>query len=318
MVKVVCWPVFAGLLLTGILVNPGASNAQATPSKSVTSASSEQPGSAEVSRESTDSVQPVYPANNGPEIALDPSSLVPDLPQLPSSKASLIGGTVARVDHIRDEITIQVFGGGKVKTLFDPRTHIYRDGKAASVTDIQKGERVYADTMLLDGKIFARNLRIGAQNSQGEGQGVVLSYRSNDGSLVLRDMLSPKPLNLRLEPDTRIVRSHQSANARDLVPGTLVSVQFQNQGGHAIARQVSILIAPGAEFSFLGRVLTLDLHLGLLVVSSTIDHKNYEIYLDPGVTTPDDDLREGAEVTILARYDGSRYVARGITIEPPK
>lgn len=312
MARIISCALFAGSLLAVTLV--GASHAQTLPSKSMATASTQPPDTASGN---TDSVQPLYPPSNEPAITLDPASLIPDLPPLPSGKATLIGGTVAALDRIQDGITIQVFGGGKIKVLFDPRTKVFRNGTLTSTADLKKGERVYADTILVNDKVFARNLRLGAEGSEGQGQGVILSYRSDNGSLVIRDMLSPKPLELRLNTATQITRGNQTASDRDLVPGALVAVQFQTGSARAIARQVSILVAPGSEFSFSGRVVTLDLHLGLLVVMSTINHKTYELYLDPA-SPVNENLHEGSEVTVLARYDGTHYVARGLTIESGK
>src|ERR1700685_581804 len=64
------------------------------------------------------------PATVDPDNALDPASVLPDLPKLPPAKASLIGGTVEKLDRLRDQLTIQIYGGGKLKIAFDPRTHI--------------------------------------------------------------------------------------------------------------------------------------------------------------------------------------------------
>ena len=81
----------------------------------------------------------------------DPNANNPFLepPPLPKTKPTLIGGTAARVDHVRNLLTIQPFGGGqKIKVFIDERSHIYRDGGETTVLGIRKGDRVYADTML--------------------------------------------------------------------------------------------------------------------------------------------------------------------------
>src|ERR1700675_856510 len=49
------------------------------------------------------SITPVTPAES-PDITLDPASLLPDLPTLPPRKASLIGGTIQKVDRVRDQL----------------------------------------------------------------------------------------------------------------------------------------------------------------------------------------------------------------------
>jgi hypothetical protein len=259
---------------------------------------------------------PIQPAANGPDIALDPASLVPDLPPLPPAKASLIGGTIEHLDPIRDQIIIRVFGGGSMKALFDPRTHLYRDGKPASIEDLKPGQRIYADTILVNGTVFARNIRLNGSSPQGECQGVVLSYSPDRKTLVLRDLLSPAPMNLRLTSGTRFVRASQAASPDQLVAGTLVTVNFiPEPGNRPVARQVAILITPGTQFTFTGTVTTLDLHVGLLVVTSSADHKTYEVHFDPATLPVPPDLRDGAQVTVFTRYDGNQYVAQSLTVK---
>lgn len=251
------------------------------------------------------------------ENTVDPASLIPDLPSLPKAEATLVGGTIQSLDRVRDELTIRVFGGGQMKTLFDPRTHVFRDGKPASTGDLKTGERIYVDTILADGQVFARNIRVTGSSPAGEGQGVVLSYRSDNGLLVVSDLLAPGPMKLHVAPSSKILRNGQQATTNELVPGTLITVKFEPQpGGRSLAREISILITPGTQFTFSGRVTFLDLRSGLLVVTSTADHKPYEIHFDPSVLQVGQDLQEGAEVTVLARYDGNQYVARGLTVGP--
>src|SRR5579859_5951279 len=74
-----------------------------------------------------------------PDIAMDPASLLPDLPTLPKAKATLVGGTVAKMDRVRDQLTVQVLGGGKMKVAFDTRTQIFHDGTEAAASDLHTG-----------------------------------------------------------------------------------------------------------------------------------------------------------------------------------
>ena len=63
-----------------------------------------------------------------------------ETPPLPKGKPTLIGGTATHVDHVRNRLTIQPFGGGpKVKLIVDERSHIYRNGAETTVLGIQKG-----------------------------------------------------------------------------------------------------------------------------------------------------------------------------------
>jgi hypothetical protein len=129
------------------------------------------------------------PAKNTSADAPDPASLLPDLPSLRPAKSTLIGGTVERLDRMQDRITLLVFGGGRMKIMFDPRTRIYRDGDPASASDLHRGDRVYIDTVLDGSRIFALNIRLKSSASVGESRGVVLSYRGDRGELTMRDML---------------------------------------------------------------------------------------------------------------------------------
>lgn len=305
----------SNILLVGSVVFSVVAYAQAPPpAKAVASTSAP---SADLTAATPDPpIQPVKSSDSSPDITLDPASLVPDLPPIPPSKATLIGGTIEHIDPVQDEITIRVFGGGKMKALFDPRTNVSRDGKPGSIEELKAGERVYADTILLNGTVFARNIRLGGSNSTGEVRGVVLEYRGDKSALQVRDPLSPAPMSLRLTPGTRITRGNQSATINDLVPGTLVSVNFLPEAGNRpVARQVTILITPGTEFTFNGQVTALDLHLGLLVVTSTADHQMYEVHFDPATLSISPDLRVGAEISVETRYEGNQYVARGLTVK---
>lgn len=244
----------------------------------------------------------------------DPASLIPDLPSLPHNKATLIGGTLERLDRVRDQVTLQIFGGGRMKVLFDPRTHVYRGQKEVDITDLKQGERIYVDTMLDGSKIFAKNIRLRPEAASGQSQGIVL--KSKQDELQIRDGLSPSAVTIRLSPNTQFLRNGRVVSASMLVPGSLISVQFDSQGkGHDVARQISILALPGTRYTFVGQVVHLDLRTGLLVLNSSIDHKTYEIYLNPQ-TTPDDNLQAGANVTITADFENARYVARNISMNP--
>jgi hypothetical protein len=248
------------------------------------------------------------------DVTLDPASLLPDLPALPHAKASLIGGTIQKVDRVRDQLTVQIFGGGKIKVLFDTRTQILAGNTQAAAPDLRPGDRVYVDTILNGNAIFARDIRLANHVTGGASQGVVISYRADKGELVMRDLLSPAPVKLRFTSATQIVQDGHAAFANQLVPGTLVNVNFVAQKNDRDVQQVLILAVPGTDFTFAGEVISLDLHVHLLVLKSVTDNKTYEIYLDPSVIAIDDQLRAGANVSTIANFDGSRYVARSLTV----
>jgi hypothetical protein len=279
------------------------------------SASHENEKGAASSAESGHDSDPIQPLADTSETALDPASLLPDLPPLPAAKASLIGGRVERLDRVKDRLTVQVFGGGRMTISFDPRTHLYLGTATAAASDLRPGDRVYVDTILVGSTIFARSIRLKDSSAVGENQGIVIRYRSDRGELEIRDALSPNPLKVHLTPQTRVTHDGHTASARDLTPGTLVAVKFGvQQNGSDVAQEVSVLAVPGTSFTFTGRVTTLDLRLGLLVISSSTDRKTYEVYFDPAVPGIDNNLRTAADVTVLARFDGNRYVARSVTV----
>lgn len=284
--------------------------------------SSSDPGAAMVSPP-TGNIQPVAiePAPRSPDekaeesaIVADPASLIPDLPPVPRKNATLVGGTLEKLDRVRDQATVRVFGGGQMSVLFDPRTHVYRGQKEVTITDLKQGERIYVDTILDGNKVFARNIRLRPEAAAGQSQGIVLKYTSDE--VTLRDGLSPSPVKIRLSSSTKFLRDGRTVSASTLVPGSLISVDFDSRGkGNDIAREISILALPGTRYTFVGQVVHLDLRAGLLVLNSSIDHKTYEIHLNPQ-TTPDDNLQAGANVTITANFDNAQYVARSVTVTP--
>ncbi|MGD0987007.1 MAG: hypothetical protein ABR874_04300 [Candidatus Sulfotelmatobacter sp.] len=258
---------------------------------------------------------PIQPVNESEDTALDPASLVPDLPPLPRQKASLIGGVAEKLDRVRDEMTVHVFGGGKMKISFDARTSIYRGASLVSTSDIHQGDHVYVDTILDGSTVFAHSIRLKAATSSGESQGVVIGYRSDRNELLLRDALSPETLKIRVSSQTQVTEGDHASSIGALTPGTLVAVKFGAMGKAGdVAREVSVLAAPGGHFTFAGRVTGLDLRLGLLVITSSTDHKTYEIYLDPANVAFDDTLRPGVDVTADTNFDGTRYVARSLSV----
>lgn len=275
--------------------------------------SADQPATSKQPTNAT-SVQTMDTANAASDTAMDPASLLPDLPALPAAKATLIGGTVGSLDRVRDQLVVQVFGGGKVKISFDPRTHVYDNGTEASLSSVHKGDRVYVDTILNGSTVFARSIRLKTAGVTGESQGTIVSYRADKGELVLRDALSPHSLKIRLTPQTQVMQHDHPMQASQLSAGTLVSVKFGPQGRNDVAREITVLAVPGANFTFAGVVASLDMRLGVLVLESSTDHKTYEIAFDPSLTLDADTMRPGTDVTVLTNFDGNRYVARSFTV----
>ncbi len=246
-------------------------------------------------------------------IAVDPSTLLPELPPVPKANATLIGGTLDKIDMVRDRVTVRLFGGGKESFFFDPRTQVYRGRKVVTVADLHEGERIYLDTILDGSTVFARTIRLTATHATGTSQGVVLKFRSNGGELVLRDALSPNPVDVRVNPSTRVVQGDRAVPLSTLVRGTLISISFNAEaGGRNTATEISILAQPGTQYTFSGQVVHIDLRTGLLVLNSSTDRKTYEVYLPPTIN-PDESLQPGATVKVVTDFDGEHYVVRNVS-----
>jgi len=303
------------LVLSSVLLT-GCAFAQTTPDRPSSAMVSPSTGGVQPETTQPETIEPGAPASKDdsadPSIMVDPASLLPELPALPQKNVSLIGGTLERLDRVRDQMTIQVFGGGHMSALFDPRTRVYRGGKEVTIADLQPGERVYLDTILNGSTVFARSIRLSSTPSAGESQGIVLRYKN--GELIFRDALTPSPARVRLAPSTQFFEDRRGVPASTLVTGSLIGIKFDSQGnGHDVAREITILARPGTPYTFSGQLVHIDLRTGLLALISSVDHKTYEVYLDSTVP-PDDNLQPGVNVTVIANFEDSRYVARTITI----
>lgn len=268
--------------------------------------------------ETNSTIEPVKPAikdeSMDESIVVDPSSLLPDLPPVPHANATLVGGTIERLDRVRDRVVVRIFGGGKTTILFDPRTTIFQGGKEASIADLREGERIYLDTVLDGDKIFARMIRVNAPHATGQSQGVVLQNDATRNELTLRDSISPNPVKVRVTATTKVSRGGQPMPLSSIVAGSLVSISFASDGaGHDTASEISILALPGMQYTFAGEVVHIDLRTGLVVLRSSTDNKTYEVYLNASIT-PDENLHPGALITVVADFDGSRYLARNLSI----
>jgi hypothetical protein len=246
------------------------------------------------------------------------ANTLPDLPQLPRGNSTVMGGAIRKVDRVRDQLTVAVFGGRDLRVLFDERTAVYRDGVRTSLADLRDGERVSVETMLDGSAIFARSIHMLSQPLQGECQGQVVYFDRSRGELTVRDTLSPEPVKLRVSAATKIGREGQEAlSSANLGAGALVNVVFEPDGsGHDVARQIAILATPGNAFVFTGRVTFLDLHSGLLVLVDPRDKRPYEVGFDPSRVSASRNLHEGDDVVVTASFDGTRYKASAITRGP--
>lgn len=233
------------------------------------------------------------------------------VPPLPKGDTSLLGGTVQKIDRIRNHVTVKPFGDSKSMTVsFDERTHIYRDTTEVTERGIQRGDRVYVDTMQDEGRLFARNIRVVTHLTPADARGQIMTYDAQNGMMTVQDELSSLPVSFRITGDTT-VKGAGANTAADLVPGALVAVSFSpDQRQLGVARQVSVLAVPGTSFTFIGKVRHLDLRTGMLVVENQTDNKSYELHFEPGVVG--DNVMVGSDVTVSALFNGNGYQAKSV------
>jgi hypothetical protein len=245
-----------------------------------------------------------------------------DLLALPRGKSTVIGGTISSVDPVTDQLILQVFGGRRMKVLFDERTAVYRDGAKTSLRDLHANDRASVETMLDGTAVFARSIHMLSRSPEGECQGQVLSYDSGRSVLTLSESLSRDSIQLHVPAGTAIVREGQTASASgqaglsDLVKGTLISAKFEpDNKGQGVASRIAILAIPGETLSFNGNVSFLDMRANQFVVANANNDQSYKISFDPAAFPETRNLREGTSVKVTAEFDGSHYVARAITIQ---
>ncbi len=169
-------------------------------------------------------VQPNATHESGPQLASNmeaPAVFLPDLPAMPRGRSTVIGGSIRNVDGVRDQLTLNIFGGRSMKVLYDARTQVYRDGQKVALRDLRTGEHVSVETMLDGTTVFARSIHMLSKMPEGESQGQVVSYDPSTGELEVRDSLSPEPVKLHISPSTQIVRQGQESTSRDLVAGNI-------------------------------------------------------------------------------------------------
>jgi hypothetical protein len=238
-------------------------------------------------------------------------------PPLPKGKATLIGGLATSVDHVRNHVTVQPFGGGKkVKVFVDERSHIYRNGAETTVLGIHKGDRVYVDTMLDGDKIFAKNVRVLTDTGLAEVRGQVISAGGGRGTISVRDQLSAKPVTFAVSGATKYSSSKGSATASDVQPGSLIDVQFApHSGPRDIAQEIIVLAKPGDNYIFSGVVTNLDMSTNSFFVDNQSDDQSYEVHFTPAALADVHSLKIGQEVTARTIFDGKQYRATNIRVE---
>ena len=242
-----------------------------------------------------------------------------DLPPLPKGQVSLIGGTVIRLDPVRDKITLRAFGGRDLTINFDVRTCVTRGETLASMRDVKAGMRVYADTILNDGRIFAKTVRVSTNSPLGESQGQITSYDPNKRILRVRDAISSRGFDVQITANTDIRASGQPVQAVELRNGALVKVVFKSGPDTTnLAEKIDLLAQKGGTVTFSGKILSIDLRNGYVTLVEPESQNTFDVGLDSIPEASRNQLKEGADVTVRARFDGTKYQAESVEPIPPR
>jgi hypothetical protein len=280
--------------IKGTVANPGASSTDLT---------------SQPSQPTTE----ILPQGNSPASA-DPL-LEPK--ELPKTDMSLIGGIASKIDLIRNRVEVKPFGGGKTLDVrFDDRSHIYRDGRETTVMGIHQGDRIYLDTMLLDGHVFAKNVRVATTTEAAEARGQLTGAYPERNEYTMTDSLTGQSVRFGVTPRTALQDRGQPITAASLKPGSLVDVMFLPGQKGGTARQVLVLAVPGQNFIFSGRVTNVDISTGTLSLDNQTDDKNYTIQFNLATVEDREHLTVGAEITTTATFDGQTYRATTVTLMP--
>jgi len=238
------------------------------------------------------------------------------LPALPDGRSTALGGQITHLDPVLDQFTLRIFGEKPMKILFDERTQVFRDGKRVPLGQLGSEQHASVQTVLERGNVFAMSVHLLSNLPHGECEGYVKNYDATTGELTIASSMSREPVRLWLRPGTQVARQGQgaftsgSAGPADLVDGTLVTATFDaGDKGRPVASRVTVLAKPGSAFAFSGKISSLDMHAGTVVLVDPRDQKRYEIAFDPGRFPVSGNLHVGDEVRVSAAFDGTRYSA---------
>jgi hypothetical protein len=226
-------------------------------------------------------------------------------------KVSLVRGILKQVDPIHDQLLVRTFGGGQLRINFDGRTQLLAENKTMRLTSLPAGSVVSVDAVMDEGKFFARSVRTGASiAAQLEGQ--IVQYDAAKSQIALRDPISPQPVTLHVTPNTIVINQGQPASSQVLASGMLVRVSVDT--AQRAADKIEILAERGSSFTFQGRVVAVDLRARVLSLLNDTDHNIHDLALGSLDVGSIGILREGAEVTVQAEFDGERYNVRSVAL----
>jgi hypothetical protein len=224
-----------------------------------------------------------------------------------------VRGVVKQTDPIHDQLVIRAFGGRDVKIAFDPRTELLPENSHMHLTSIPAGAVVSVDTVIDNGKLFARSVRTGASGTTAvELDGKLMSYDPTRSRVILRDPLSPDGVSLRIAPSTVVVDQGHASSVQSLSSGMLVRVWFS--ASKDSVSKVEILAKRGDSFAFQGRIISVDMRSRVVALSNDTDQSVRELAFGSLDSSTLSQLRDGAAVSIQAEFDGDRYNVR--TVRP--
>jgi hypothetical protein len=232
-------------------------------------------------------------------------------PRKLDGKVGLVRGVVKRLDPIHDQLIIRSFGGGDFRVAFDGETKFLSENTDMNLSSIPVGTIVSVDTLIDNGKLFARSVRTGASSSA-ELNGQVVRYDSTRSQLTLRDPVSPEDISVRVTANTKVINKGQLVSAAALSDGTLVRVWFS--APEHTASQIEILAERGSDFTFAGRIIALDLRARVLSLSNDSDQSLRELAFSTLDSNSLPLLKEGADITVQAEFDGDKYNIRKVTV----
>jgi hypothetical protein len=268
-------------------------------------------------------------ANGQAQNALAPAELksalgtasIPSIPPPPKGKSTIMGGQIQRIDPVRDELTLKVYGERPVKILFDERTLVFKDGKKLPLRELGAADHASVQTLLDGTKVYALSVHILTSSPQGEYQGTVQSYNPATNQLTMNSVLFKEPIKLVVPPGTQVTRvgqtafASQQASASDLARGALISVQFgSDNAGQGVASRISVLATPGSAFVFIGAIDSLDAHSGKMAIVDAQDGRTYQVSFDAASLPNAQSLHPGDNVMVTAAYSGDHYVASAINV----
>lgn len=261
-------------------------------------------------------------ATNDPDITATPASDdLSVIPPLPRGESTILGGAIRDVDPVLDRFTLRIVGEKPIRILFDERTQVFLDGKRIPLRALRPSQHASVQTTLDGASVFAISVHILTQQQEGAYRGEVLSYDPTTGNLNLVSGPGGHPILVKVSSETRFDRKGQRSFASeqtgpsDLRPGALISLQFEPDGsGRAYATQITFLATPGSQFVFGGNLIALDMHTGTMVVLDPKNDQTYQISFNPIGLPMIRKAHAGQRVRVSAEYDGTRYVARDVTL----